>query len=66
MLYIVSFILLFLYVLAKAGIVSLKTRYMIKDACVNFVKRVSPDNPSFCLIQSRIVHSSSAYCTCSN
>ena len=37
-----------------------------EDVCVNFVKRVTPDNPSFCLIQSRILDSSSAYCKCSN
>ena len=37
-----------------------------EDVYVNFVKRVSADNPSFCLIQSRILHPSSAYCTCSN
>lgn len=33
-----------------------------ENVCVNFVKRVSPHNASFCLIQSRIVHSSLAYC----
>ena len=38
----------------------------LKEGLRDFVKRVSPDNPSFCLIQSRILHSSSAYGTCSN
>ena len=42
--------------LGKAGITSFKES--CEGACVNFKKRVSPENPTFSLIQSRIVHSS--------
>ena len=45
--------------LAKGMDRELKARR--EDACVNFVKRISPDNPIFSSIQSRIVHLSSAY-----
>ena len=50
--------------LAKAGITSFKQS--CENACVNVKKRVSPENPTFSLIQSRIVQSSLAYCTRSN
>ena len=50
--------------LAKAGITSFKQS--CENACVNVKKRVSPENPTFSLIQSRVVQSSLAYCTRSN
>ena len=50
--------------LAKTGITSFKQS--CENACVNVKKRVSPENPTFSLIQSRIVQSSLAYCQRSN
>ena len=50
--------------LAKTGITSFKQS--CENACVNVKKRVSPENPTFSLIQSRIVQSSLTYCQRSN
>ena len=50
--------------LAKTGITSFKQS--CENACVNVKKRVSPENPTFSLIQSRIAQSSLAYCQRSN
>ena len=49
-----------MHALAKTGITSFKQS--CENACVNVKKRVSPENPTFSLIQSRIVQSSLAYC----